>query len=200
MNNRQKILTALTDRQVPEVSLPNLQRDWTTYPDPKAQFVEVLEGGGGKALEVSGSDSISAGLQRIEAYREAKNICSTVSGIPSTGEEWSGLKDPHEFETLECCVVPGEFAVAENAAVWLTDKSIPCRAALFVTQHLVLVVPSSGILQNMHEAYAKISFDDVRFGIFVSGPSKTADIEQSLVIGAHGARSLTVVLVGGPTD
>ena len=116
------------------------------------------------------------------------------------GGDWEQITDPHDFESLECCVVPGEFAVAENGAVWLTHEAIPLRAALFVTQHLMLVVPADHIVQNMHEAYERISFDEAQFGIFISGPSKTADIEQSLVIGAHGARSLTVLLVDELTD
>ena len=118
-----------------------------------------------------------------------------MPGVASAGGDWEQITDPHDLESLECCVVPGEFAVAENGAVWLTHEAIPLRAALFVTQHLMLVVPADQIVQNMHEAYERISFDQAQFGIFISGPSKTADIEQSLVIGAHGARSLTVLLV-----
>jgi L-lactate utilization protein LutC len=58
------------------------------------------------------------------------------------------------------------------------------------------VVPRAQIVNHMHEAYAKLQFPGAGYGLFISGPSKTADIEQSLVIGAHGPRSLTVVLVG----
>ena len=92
----------------------------------------------------------------------------------------------------------GEFAVAENGAVWLTDARLKHRATLFITQHLALVVPRNEIVNNMHEAYQRLQFSGRGYGLFLSGPSKTADIEQSLVIGAHGARSLTVFLLGDP--
>jgi L-lactate dehydrogenase complex protein LldG len=47
----------------------------------------------------------------------------------------------------------------------------------------------------MHDAYKKVHIDKEGFGLFVCGPSKTADIEQSLVIGAHGPRSLVVLAI-----
>ncbi len=200
MNSRQRILDAVHDARSCEVPLPDLSGDWTTYPDPKVQFSQVLEVGGGRTMPIAGAESVAAGLRQLEVYREATRIWSLVPGVDSIGGDWGQVSDPHEFESLECCVVPGEFAVAENGAVWLTHAAIPQRAALFVTQHLMLVVPSDHIVQNMHEAYARISFENAEFGIFISGPSKTADIEQSLVIGAHGARSLTVLLVDSKLD
>ena len=46
----------------------------------------------------------------------------------------------------------------------------------------------------MHAAYQQLNGQNFDYGLFLSGPSKTADIEQSLVIGAQGAMSLTVIL------
>lgn len=94
-----------------------------------------------------------------------------------------------EVEVLE---IDGEFGVAENGAIWLTEDALPHRVAPFICQHLVINVKK--IVPHMHAAYEELGKVNSGFGLFLSGPSKTADIEQSLVIGAHGARSLTIVL------
>ena len=67
------------------------------------------------------------------------------------------------------------------------------RALYFIAQNIVTVLDEKDILNNMHEAYTKINFEDSGYGVFISGPSKTADIEQSLVIGAHGPKSGYVI-------
>ena len=94
-----------------------------------------------------------------------------------------------EVEVLE---IDGEFGVAENGAIWLTEDAVPHRVAPFICQHLVINVKK--IVPHMHAAYEELGKVNSGFGLFISGSSKTADIEQSLVIGAHGARSLTVVV------
>jgi L-lactate dehydrogenase complex protein LldG len=93
-------------------------------------------------------------------------------------------------------VVDGELGVAENGAVWVDASRLRHRGLLFLSESLVLVVQGNDIVPDMESAYARIDFAPVRSGYFVSGPSKTADIEQCLVIGAHGARSLVVIVIG----
>ena len=73
--------------------------------------------------------------------------------------------------------------------------SFPERVLPFITQHLVLIVNKADILPTLHEAYETIGQQQYGYGTFIAGPSKTADIEQSLVLGAHGSRSLWVFLM-----
>jgi L-lactate dehydrogenase complex protein LldG len=122
-------------------------------------------------------------------------VASTVEGVPGNVDV-SGVRDAHAIEGLGLAVVPGAFAVAENGAVWVPGDGLRPRGIFVVTEHLALVVPAAEVVHDMHEAYRRIAFPSAGFGTFVAGPSKTADIEQALVIGAHGARSCTLFLVG----
>src|SRR5690606_34266608 len=115
-----------------------------------------------------------------------------------TFEKYTNCQVPHhpaDFADLDLAIIEGQFASAENAAIWLDDNNIALRAIPFITAHLVIVIKKENIVGNMHQAYARIGLTKSGFGLFVAGPSKTADIEQSLVIGAHGAMSLRVVII-----
>ena len=95
---------------------------------------------------------------------------------------------------LDSLTILGEFLVAENGAVWVEPSSDMERSAVFLAEHLIIEVPKNKLVHNMHEAYAQLKGRSFAYGTFVSGPSKTADIEQSLVIGAQGPKSCMVVL------
>ncbi|KGO84841.1 hypothetical protein Q765_19500 [Flavobacterium rivuli WB 3.3-2 = DSM 21788] len=103
---------------------------------------------------------------------------------------------PHELENVDVTILDAPFGVAENGAIWITDESLHHRVLPFITQHLILIIKESSIIASLQDAYAKIGLTDYGYGTFISGPSKTADIEQSLVIGAHGSRSLDVFIIG----
>ena len=91
--------------------------------------------------------------------------------------------------------IQGTLGVAENGAIWLYEHHIINRLLPFICQHLVLILHKKDLVSTLHEAYQHIHIARDGYGVFLAGPSKTADIEQSLVIGAHGARSLVVYLV-----
>jgi L-lactate dehydrogenase complex protein LldG len=196
MTSRDAILAALR-RAAPAVSPLPEAPPAIVYPDPEKQFAEALSSVAGKFVRVPDLAALNAELARLEPYAQARRIASLVEGAGKPNVDLAALKDPHELEGLDIAIVAGEFGVAENGAVWIAGSALgPHRAIFVVTQHLVLVVPAGQLVHNMHQAYDRIRLERPGYGLFVSGPSKTADIEQALVIGAHGARSCTVFVIG----
>jgi L-lactate dehydrogenase complex protein LldG len=196
MAGRDEILAAIRRHQPAGSELPALDDDWITYPDRLAQFAAVVSAIGGQFIRAASVAEADRRLREIAVYRDAKQMVSLAAGIGETNVDLAAIADPHELETVDFAVLPGEFGVAENGAIWVTDRGLPHRVIYFIVQHLALVVAVDQIVDNMHQAYERITFDRAEFGAFIAGPSKTADIEQSLVIGAHGPRSLTVICVG----
>jgi len=190
MAARDDLLAALR-RAAPteEIPLPDLSKLGTRFDDPAAQLVRAVESVGGTCVRVP--DRAAAG--RALAERGARRIVSLVPEVMPGNVDLAAIADPHDLEGVDLAVLPGEFAVAENGAVWVDAAALPHRAIFVIAEHLVLVV--TGIVNDMHAAYAMLADRPVGYGTFIAGPSKTADIEQALVIGAHGPRSCTVVLV-----
>ena len=195
MSSRDSILRAIRAQAVPPADLPSLEYSWLRYADPRAQFQSLVESVGGRVVSLASEAELTEALRELPEFNSATRIVSGVAAIPST-VDLSAIDDPHELESVDFALFTGQFGVAENGAIWVTDEIIKHRAIYFITQHLALVLPASQIVHNLHEAYARLALGTSSLGLFISGPSKTADIEQSLVIGAHGPRSLTVFLVG----
>jgi L-lactate dehydrogenase complex protein LldG len=196
MTSRDEILSAIR-QHLPEASpLPDLDGPWIEYPDPISQFASVLEVIGGRCIRVPNREAINAELAAMPVCVSAKQTVSTVPGIGSATVDLDAIDDPHALEAVDFAILPGQFGVAENAAVWVSDDALKHRVIYFLCQHLALVIRAEDVIHNMHQAYQRLTFAGPRFGVFIAGPSKTADIEQSLVIGAHGPRSMTVFVVG----
>lgn len=200
MSSRDQILRDIRRTLPADAPLPSLGGNWTRYADPHTQFFEVLQGVGGAGRTVAGDARLREEVERVVATIGATRICSVIPAAAAGNIDLASIDDPHDLADVDLAILPGELAVAENAAVWVTNAQVRQRVAYFLSQHVVLVVPHDRIVHNMHEAYERLRqdardappFHDPTWGTFMSGPSKTADIEQALVIGAHGARSLHV--------
>ena len=173
--------------------LPELEDiDAIIYEDDIVQFNKMLESIGGKIVIVNSATEIAGYLQ--QHFTESENYITTIESINNITQLDASL-DPHTFENIEVAIIPGLIGVAENGSIWVTENEMKARALPFICQHLAIVLSQNKIVSNMHQAYDIIGDNNYEFGVFIAGPSKTADIEQSLVLGAHGPKSLTVFLI-----
>lgn len=194
MTSREQILARVKNNQPELKSIPSIQ---FTPPDPVQsdieQFRSVLTTIGGAVIEVSGYAEI---MDYIKAHYEGDlRIISTLPGLSSITEQGWEDQDPHQLENVDLAIISAHFGVAENAALWITESLMQQRVVPFICQQLAVVVSKNNILTTMHDAYARIGDAEYGFGAFIAGPSKTADIEQSLVLGAHGPKGMTVFLI-----
>ena len=192
--SREAILAAVRRARREPEPLPPHEGPWTGAPDRALAFERALADSGGRCLRAAGPGGLEAVLEALPAYAGARRIYSALPGLGRANVEPAALGDVRALEGLEFAVLPGVFGVAESGAVWVEAGSPPERAALWLAEHVALVVPAEALVDHLHAAYARLRFPGPGFGSFVAGPSKTADIEQALVIGAQGPRSLTVVL------
>lgn len=192
MNSRDKILEAVKSSQPDQRPLPQLQFELYNTTDAPTAFANVLGTIGGATHFVNSYDEIEEIIQA--EYTHAKRIITVCSQI-KTGEVISSDIDPHSLEDVDLAIIEAHFGVAENAALWVTDALVPERVLPFITQQLAVIVKKEDILFTMHQAYERIGNMDYGFATFIAGPSKTADIEQSLVLGAHGPKTMRVFIL-----
>lgn len=192
---REQILKSIKQNKPELVAVPEIDLNvFTEDLDVLETFKSNVPLVGGQLVEVDQIENLESEIKRL--YPNASKIVSALddSIVKGTVAITKGT-DPHSLETIDLAIVKGEFGVAENGSVWISEEAFPIRVLPFITNDLVLVVSKNDVCDTMHSAYKKIAARNRTFGLFISGPSKTADIEQCLVIGAQGAMSLTVVLV-----
>lgn len=171
--------------------MPDITLDAIQYADKVSQFVDVMKFVGGEAIELSEGADINREI--LSLYPDAKVIASNLPEITIATINPDEVTTPYELNGTDLAIVPGEIGVAENGCVWIPQQ-VKEKAVYFIAEYLVILLDKKKLVNNMHEAYKQIASEDFGFGVFISGPSKTADIEQALVIGAHGAKGVTVIL------
>jgi L-lactate dehydrogenase complex protein LldG len=194
MSSKESILQKIKQNQPKELNkLPNLEPFKESDLDVLEQYKTVLKSIGGDFVEVSNYAAIVSFVK--ENFDTSKRILTTLSELSEAANlDWTN-DDPHSLQDAELILIKAHFGVAENSALWVTDDIMGQRVSAFIPQYLAIIVNKKDIVAKMHQAYHRIGNQEYGFGTFIAGPSKTADIEQSLVLGAHGARGLTVFLM-----
>ena len=150
-------------------------------------------------------EEVAADFRLFSSYKEAKSIINsvfqeynrcvnTVEDIAIESIDVLKLSSPKDLHPLDLAIINGEFGVAENGAIWINTGELPDRTIPFICENLIVILNSGDMVSNMHEAYQKTNNADYDYGVFITGPSKTADIEQTLVVGAQGPRRMLVLM------
>ena len=193
MTTREKILGAVLKNQPPATALPDTSMFKGDNIDLVQKYMNVFKTIGGSSFLVD--DIAAVKILITENFDTAKRIVTTLPELSDNFELISDTVDPHSYENIELAIIKAHFSVAENGAVWLTEEVMGQRIIPYICQHLAVIVHAESIVPTLHEAYEKIGPGDYGFGGFIGGPSKTADIEQALVLGAHGPLSMTVFII-----
>ncbi|MGN0052034.1 MAG: lactate utilization protein C [Prevotella sp.] len=161
------------------------------YADPLKQFVEMSKTVGGKVVELEKGQDINEVIKNC--YPDAKVIASNLPEVTIANRNPDTVDEANDLNGTDVGVVRGVFGVAENGCIWI-PQTMKQKAVCFISEYLVILLDRKQIVNNMHEAYQRVEFNSYGYGCFISGPSKTADIAQALVMGAQAARGVTVVL------
>ena len=195
MSNKEDILKKYRANVREKFDMPDLSDiKGITYADPLVQFIKMTESVGGHVIEVKEGQDVN--LLVKDMYPDAKEIASNLPEITIATRNPDTVGRARDLNGTDVGIIRGKFGVAENACVWI-PQTMKEKAVCFISENLVILLPKSQIVNNMHEAYKRIEFDKEYdgYGTFISGPSKTADIAQVLVMCAQAARSATILLL-----
>jgi L-lactate dehydrogenase complex protein LldG len=196
MSARADILKAIRERRPASPPLPQLPKLREKGTDIQSRFCESLLLAG--AEWVPESAILDWGSYLEEHYPDCQEIVTALPELAGPNIQYlPATMDTRSLQNVDVAIIKGDWGVAENGAIWVPQEQLPARVLPFITQHLILLLSTDKIVETMHDAYHYIRPGSTSFGVFIAGPSKTADIEQSLVKGAQGARSALVVLQRG---
>lgn len=193
--NKEDLFKKLRANTREQYDMPDMHIGGIQYPDTFKQFVKMTEKVGGNVVEVKKEEADDLDAVIKKQYPEAKTFASNLPYIHIAQKNPDTVAEAKELDGTDVGIVEGKIGVAENGCVWI-PQTMKEKAVCFISEYLVIVLDKNNIVNNMHEAYKRIEFDpEYQFGTFISGPSKTADIEQALVMGAQAARGVTVIIV-----
>lgn len=164
-----------------------------------AVFGEKVVAAGGEAHGPFDAVALAARVaDRCRTWSGGGRVLASAAALARLGAgPWQPIPhegDPHALADVAVAIFCGALGVAENGAIALDGREARPRALPILCERLVLLLETSRLVPDMHAALAGLpsGWHAHHHLTFVAGPSKTADIEGELVLGAHGPRELAV--------
>ncbi len=203
-----KVRTALGRTAGRPITDPPPVRLWVPEVDLESRIAEFLgrvQALNGKTRRVANSADARDYLNALLAGRAAVASNSPVlaqCGIPALAGVQSGFTE--EATLRACCaaaavgITSANYALADTGTlVMLSSPEEPRLISLLPPVH-VAIVPAGRVLSGLDELLTSLPepAGQTSSMVFITGPSRTADIEQILVRGVHGPGELHIVVLG----
>jgi len=195
MSSRDEILSRVRRNQPAPQPLPDVPAFDGATGFALERFKAAVVRMGGRVVDPPEDGNLTSFIRRL--FPDAKVICSAVPEVQGN-RPLTRVRAPAELEDVDVGIVRAVFGVGETGSVWLTDREFGVNTLGFLAQHLVVLLDPARIVGNMHQAYRERAQFDARYGVFMTGPSATADIEGILIHGAQGIRSMTIIPIALP--
>jgi L-lactate dehydrogenase complex protein LldG len=177
------------------------QPQWSA--SPRERFIEKLEKVVGTWAEVASKEHIS---QAVADYLAAQNLPQRLCAAPHPLLD--GIAWPAGFQAERrraqgddrVSLAVAFCAIAETDGLVLLAGPDSPTTLNFLPDDFLCVLPENRIVPRMEDAWALLRSERgsmPRATNIVTGPSRTADVEQTIQLGAHGPRRLHVLLLQG---
>ena len=149
MSNKEDILKRYRENVKVKYDMPSLDDiKAITYPNPLIQFISMTENVGGKVLEVKPGEDVNQLIKNI--YPEAKEFASNLPEVTIATRNPDTVGRARDLNGTDVGIIRGMFGVAENACIWVPQQ-MKEKAVCFISENLVILLPKSQIVNNMHE-------------------------------------------------
>ncbi|MDD3468465.1 MAG: lactate utilization protein [Thermoguttaceae bacterium] len=201
-------------KELPRAAEPLVPEVWlvgTPTPDEMAQtFIESLTAVAGEPVRVPDTAAAAKEVEKLLKETKSNGCCAVqkplandvFSQLPKNRQiSWQSDWEPSEMAKLPMSIVEAEYLLADTGTSVVISGNPQLRMACYLPPVCVIVATLDRLREHMPAAWKDImqeaSNPNVRGEFaFITGPSRTADIEQQLILGVHGPKRLRVILIG----
>lgn len=165
--------------------------------DPLGRFINRLEAAGATLERLDDRDAVPAAVQRrvaTLAIDGAVAVAPALARLPWPDDMALDIGTTDGVARL--AVSQAHAGIAETGSLVMLSGPATPTLLNFLPEHQVVVLEAGSVLRHLDEALLLLDASLPRALNLVTGPSRTADVEQTLQLGAHGPRSLHVLLLG----
>lgn len=167
----------------------------TPIDDPGACFIREARASGAEVVELSDLQALPELLMQRAGQPDSLAL---HSGSPLSKLDWPCRTDEDPRGGGGWGVVWAWGGIAETGSLCFTDDQVSSEL-LFLVEFLACVLPRDALVARQEMLWPLLLGEQRRAPRalhLVTGPSRTADVEQTLQVGAHGPREVVIYLLG----